>query len=114
MWIDDLDHLSGFTINGTNYSTIIQMTFSFLVKKRKEKRRISLRSGRERIERSHRQDRIPICRKICILSRCSFQLRSVTTEWVAEIKRPRSVDELIDFLKAERVRIKKEERLYEG
>src|SRR5205814_9307565 len=21
MWIDDLDHLSGFTINGTNYST---------------------------------------------------------------------------------------------
>jgi len=34
----------------------------------------------------------------------------LTTEWVAEIKRPRSVDELIDFLKAERVRIKKEER----
>src|SRR5207302_6922488 len=33
-----------------------------------------------------------------------------TAEWVAEIKRPRSVDELIDFLKAERVRIKKEER----
>ena len=32
------------------------------------------------------------------------------TEWFAEIKKPRSVYELIDFLKAERVRITKEER----
>jgi len=35
MWIDDLDHLSGFTINGTNYSTDYPDDFSFLVKKRK-------------------------------------------------------------------------------
>ena len=36
MWIDDLDHLSGFTINGTNYSTHYQDDFFFLVKEESE------------------------------------------------------------------------------
>ncbi|HEY4032420.1 MAG TPA: hypothetical protein VGL94_00465 [Ktedonobacteraceae bacterium] len=111
MWIDDLDHLSGFTINGTNYSTDYPDDF-FFVGEEEEIEEEDLSEEEEEEELREVVD--------AILSRFTERFASylgvpsnpdsLPTEWFAEIKKPRSLYELIDFLKAEQVRITKEDR----
>ena len=113
MWIDDLDHLSGFTINGTNYSTEYPNDFFFSeddddeeneeedISEEEEKKALG-----EVVDKAVSQFAEAFASSLGV----SFNSDPQTTELVAEIKKPRSVYELIDFLKAERVRITKEER----
>ncbi|HEY4036506.1 MAG TPA: hypothetical protein VGL94_21325 [Ktedonobacteraceae bacterium] len=111
MWIDDLDHLSGFTINGTNYSTDYPDDFFFFSEEEKTEEE-DLSEEEEEKELREVIDEVvsQFAERFASSLGIPFNSDPQTAEWVAEIKRPRSVDELIDFLKAERVRIKKEER----
>src|SRR3989440_12735718 len=111
MWIDDLDHLSGFTINGTNYSTDYPDDFFFFG----EGEEIKEEDFSEEVEEKELREVVDE-----IVSQATERFASylgdvsnpvvLPTEWFAAIKKPRSVYELIDFLKAERVRITNEER----
>ena len=111
MWIDDLDHLSGFTINGTSYSTEYPDDFFFLSEE-EEIEEEDLSEEEEEKELREVVDKIvsQFAERFASYLGIPFNSDPLTTEWVAEIKRPRSVVELIDFLKAERVRIRNEER----
>ncbi len=124
MWIDDFDHLSGFTINGTNYSTECPDDFFFSddddegdddddeggdddddeeedISEEEEEKAL-----REVVDEAVSQYAEALTRFLGLPSNSDL----LPTEWVAEIKKPRSVYELIDFLKAEQVRIRKEEK----
>src|SRR6266849_6455588 len=111
MWIDDLDHLSGFTISGTNYSTEYPDDFFFFSEEEEiEEKDISEEEEEKELREVVDEIVSQFAERFASYLGIPFNSDPLTTEWVAEIKRPRSVDELIDFLKAERVRIKKEER----
>ena len=111
MWIDDLDHLSGFTINGTNYSTEYPDDFFFSSEEEETEEEDLSEEEEEKALREVIDEVVSqFAERFASSLGIPFNSDPQTAEWVAEIKRPRSVDELIDFLKAERVRIKKEER----
>ena len=118
MWIDDFDHLSGFTINGTNYSEY-QDDFFFSDEEDKEgdegeedeeeediSKEEEEKALREVVDEAVSQFAEALTHFLGLPSNSDL----LPAEWVAEIKKPRSVYELIDFLKAERVRITKEDR----
>lgn len=102
MWVDDLDHLSGFTINGTNYREYYENNLT------------SFKGRREREEKKIRKlvNTLisPFTEEFCSSVNLPFQLDPLPAEWIAEIKKPRSVDELVDFLKGELARITKEDK----
>jgi len=109
MWIDDLDHLSGFTINGTNYSIDYPDDFfSFNEVEETEEEEIS----EEEKEKELRElvDEIVSEFAEAPASHLGIPLNPLSAEWIAEIKKPRSVDELVDFLKGELARITKEDK----
>jgi hypothetical protein len=111
MWIDDLDHLSGFTINGTNYSIDYPDDFfSFNEVEETEEEEIS----EEEKEKELRELVDGIVSEFAEISASYSDSPSnptpLLTEWIAEIKKPRSVDELVDLLKRELARITKEDK----
>src|SRR3989440_1506979 len=109
MWIDDLDHLSGFTINGTNYSIDYPDDFfSFNEVEETEEEEIS----EEEKEKELRElvDEIVSEFAEAPASHLGIPFNPLSAEWIAEIKKPRSVDELVDFLKGELARITKEDK----
>ena len=111
MWIDDLDHLSGFTINGTDYSNDEPDDFfSFNEVEETEEEEISE-------EEKEKEMRELVDEVISEFAEGSASYLGIplnpdplSAEWVAEIKKPRSVDELVDFLKGELARITKEDK----
>jgi hypothetical protein len=113
MWIDDLDHLSGFTINGTNYSNDYPddyFLFDGEEDEDEEEEELS-EEEREANVRKFIDETISEFMEMATLPRDASQgIDPFPTEWIAEIKKPRSVDELIDFLKEDRQRIEKEQR----
>jgi hypothetical protein len=111
MWIDDLDHLSGFTINGTNYSIDYPDDFfSFNEVEETEEEEIS----EEEKEKEMRELVDEIVSEFAEISASypgsPLNPTPLLTEWIAEIKKPRSVDELVDLLKRELARITKEDK----
>lgn len=109
MWIDDLDHLSGFTINGTDYSDDYPDDFfSFNEVEETEEEEIS----EEEKEKETRElvDQVISNFAEGPASYLGIPLNPApfSAEWIAEIKKPRSVDELVDFLKGELASITKE------
>jgi len=113
MWIDDLDHLSGFTINGTNYSTDYPDDLFFFGEEEEEEVEEEELSEEEQ-EKALREfvDEVisQFTERFASYLGVPSNPDSLPTEWFAEIKKPRSLYELIDFLKAEQVRITKEDR----
>jgi hypothetical protein len=124
MWIDDLDHLSGFTINGTDYSTDYPDDY-FLFEGEEE--------GEGKGEEEKEEEEVTeepqvgeIIDEIISMYSTAIKQFSEPTDametalaaWVAEIKKPRSTDGLIDYLKEEelpkleqeRRRIRKQEK----
>lgn len=109
MWIDDLDHLSGFTINGTNYSIDYPDDFfSFSEVEEEEEEDIS----EEEKEKELRElvDQVVSNFTVGPVSYFGIPLHpgELLADWIAEIKKPRSVDELVEFLKGELAVITKE------
>src|SRR5260370_18579261 len=104
MWIDDLDHLSGFTINGTNYSTEYPDDFFFSSEEEETEEEDLSDEGEEKELREVIDKAVSqFAEGFASFLGVPFNSDPLTAEWIAEIKRPRSIDELIDFLKAERV-----------
>jgi hypothetical protein len=112
MWIDDLDHLSGFTINGTNYSIDYPDDFfSFNeVEETGETEEEELSEEEKEKELRELVDEIVSEFAEAPASHLGIPFNPLSAEWIAEIKKPRSVDELVDFLKGELARIKKEDK----
>jgi len=114
MWIDDLDHLSGFTINGTNYSTDYPDDFFFFGEEEEEEIEEEEELSEEEQEKALREFVEEVVSQFTERFASYLGVPSnpdlLPTEWFAEIKKPRSLYELIDFLKAEQVRITKEDR----
>ena len=111
MWIDDLDHLSGFTINGTDYSNDEPDDFfSFNEVEETEEEEIS----EEEKEKEMRELVEKVVSEFAGGSASYFGIPlnpdPLSAEWIAEINKPRSVDELVDFLKGELARITKEDK----
>src|SRR6266480_295435 len=109
MWIDDLDHLSGFTINGTNYSIDYPDDF-FSFNEVEETVEEVLSEEEKEKELSELVDKIVSEFAEAPASHLGIPLNPLSAEWIAEIKKPRSVDELVDFLKGELARITKEDK----
>lgn len=111
MWIDDLDHLSGFTINGTNYSTDYPDDFFFVGEEEEiEEEELSEEEEEQELRKFVDEVVSQFAERFASYLGVHSNPDLLPTEWFAEIKKPRSLYELIDFLKAERVRIRKEDR----
>jgi hypothetical protein len=116
MWIDDLDHLSGFTINGTDYSTDYPEDY-FLFEgeqeeEEEEKEEEEEEEATEELQVSEIIDEITSMYSSAIdqFSQPTEAMEATLSAWLAEIKKPRSTDELIDYLKAELPKIEQERR----
>jgi hypothetical protein len=110
MWIDDLDHLSGFTINGTNYSTDYPDEYFAFAEEEEEVEEEEV--SEEEIEAEVRElidETIANYGEIA-KSSALLTINPFPAEWVAEIRKPRPLDELVDFLKEERARLRTEEK----
>ena len=141
MWIDDLDHLSGFTINGTDYSNDEPDDFFFFSGEeaeeegedeegesvKEEEVESSLVEGKNEIkdekdEESEEDDEQPELSEIIEdtislfspgverLSEPDETMDTALSAWLSEIRKPRSVDELIDYLKEELPKIEQEHK----
>jgi hypothetical protein len=110
MWIDDLDHLSGFTINGTNYSDDYPDDY-FVFSEGEEENEVV----EEEVAEEEEPDVGKLLDEFTSLYWMEEYLgpammdRTLST-WLAELKKPHSVDELIDYLKEELSRGEKERR----
>ena len=101
MWIDDLDHLSGFEINGTHYQyDYADNLYSFTGVKEEEEK------STEVIEKVISR----YTAKTASYADIPFMADPLPAAWIAEIKKPRTEDELVNFLKEELARVTKEER----
>ena len=136
MWIDDLDHLSGFTINGTDYSTDYPED-SFLFEEEEEEEQEEEEEHQERqvkegdeekeeeedddddddevteeLQLSEIIDEIASMYSSAIdqFSQPTETMEATLSAWLAEVKKPRSTYELIDYLKAELPKIEQERR----
>jgi hypothetical protein len=106
MWIDDLDHLSSFTINGTDYRAAYpDEIFSF-----------SKGFEDEDVGCNEKEKNGKIIDEI-VSRYLPEQVAGPTglihidfSAWVSELKKPRSTDDLVDYLKEELSRIQKEEK----
>jgi hypothetical protein len=118
MWVDDLDHLSGFKINDTHYGNDYPGGYYFFSgeKEAEEEEEEEAPSDEEIVQKVGKvvEEDLPDLeeRIVSLASGKGGSVESLTAlqsfkEWVAEIKKPRSLDELIDFLKAERLRVEK-------
>jgi len=113
MWIDDLDHLSGFEIRGTNYSyNYADDLYSFKGTPHADF------VEEEEDEDVEREEQAKISKLIdqatSVYPSGDFAGRTGMihidfSAWVSELKKPRSVDELVDYLKDELARTQKEE-----
>ncbi len=114
MWIGDLDHLSGFTINGTNYSIDYPDDFFSFEEAEDAEETEEEEISEEEKEKELRElvDEIvsEFAERSVFYSGSPLNPAPLLTEWIAEIKKPRSVDELVDLLKSELARIIKEEK----
>ena len=114
MWIDDLDHLSSFTINGTSYSDDYPDEFFSFEGEEQEEETEQEELSEEEIEKELRElvDEIlsENAERAAFYSGGPFNPAQLLTEWIAELKKPRSVDELVDLLKSEQAKITKEEK----
>ncbi len=111
MWIDDLDHLSGFTINGTNYSIDYPDEFFSLSEvEETEEEEISEEEKEKELRELVDEIVSEFAEISASYSSSPLNPAPLLTEWIAEIKKPRSVDELVDFLKRELARITKEDK----
>jgi hypothetical protein len=116
MWIDDLDHLSGFEINGTNYRDDYSDGFyPFSVEKEIEKEEaVEEELSEEEKEKEIREIIEEVLsthmERASLYGEVPFLTDPLPAEWIVEIKKLRSEDELINFLKEELTRVKKEER----
>jgi hypothetical protein len=111
MWIDDLDHLSGFTINGTDYSIDYPDDFfSFNEVEETEETEISEEEEEKEKEMRELVDKVISNFIGGPASYLGIPLNPdpLSAKWIAEIKKPRSVDELVNFLKGELAGITKE------
>ena len=116
MWIDDLDHLSGFTINGTNYNDDDPDDFYNFSKSKEAEQKIA--EGGEPEEEQKMSALIDqAVATFATMPTLYLDIPSEAepdlslTEWIANVKKPRSVEELVDFLKVELARIMKEDKL---
>ncbi|HTK11992.1 MAG TPA: hypothetical protein VL485_32770 [Ktedonobacteraceae bacterium] len=109
MWIDDLDHLSGFTINGTNYGNDYSGDYFFLPGevKEEEEEELSEEEAEEEINKFI-DDTVAYFSAPKMLPALAAGQNLISPEWVAELKKPRSIDARVEFLKEELARIKKE------
>jgi hypothetical protein len=117
MWIDDLDHLSGFTINGTNYSIDHPddyFLFDGEVEEQGEEEDFSEEETAAKIRELIDETVSQYTGKNASYLGIPLKGKPLPAEWIAEIKKPRSIDELIDYLKEERPRIEKERRYVEN
>lgn len=114
MWIDDLDHLSGFTINGTSYSEDYPEEY-FMPGE--------IAEGADdeeegKITEEEIQNIIKEVFEAFGTERTMFgittQNSSLQNEWEPKLKKPRSLDELLEFLRQERKRIDKESRSWKS
>src|SRR5579864_1349523 len=123
MWIDDLDHLSGFTIKGTNYSNDYPDDyFVFVGEEEETKGKEEEEEEEEDLESLSEEEQKSKLREFIDATVLEYTGKEVSflgtpligdtllTEWIEEIKKPRSVDELIDYLKDELPKIEKERR----
>ena len=109
MWIDDLDHLSGFTINGTKYShDYPDDFFSFNEPEEPEEEELSEEEQEQEVRKLIDEVVSNFAEGSAIYQGIPLDPDPSSAEWIAEIKKPRTIDELIDFLKEELARINKE------
>jgi hypothetical protein len=112
MWIDDLDHLSGFTINGTNYSIDYPDDFFAFEEGEETEETQEEELSEEEKEKELREliDEVVSEFAEAPVSHLGIPFNPLSAEWIAEIKKPRSVDEFVDFLKGELTRITKDDK----
>jgi hypothetical protein len=111
MWIDDLDHLSGFEINGTNYrDDYSDELISFVGVKEIEEEDVSEKDKEEEIREIIEDTISKHLERASFYGEIPLMAVSFPAEWIAEIKKPRTEDEFMHFLKEELARIEKEER----
>ncbi len=111
MWIDDLDHLSGFEINGTNYHyDYSDDLYSFVGVKEIAEEDVSEKDEEEEIREIIEQVLEKYAERTALYAEFTPLEDPLPTEWIAEIKKPRSVDDFINFLKEELARVTKEGR----
>jgi hypothetical protein len=116
MWIDDLDHLSSFTIGDTHYR--YEYEDGFFPFSRVEETEAQETEEEEISEEEAEKELRELIDEV--ISRfgesyadfigTSLDTEPLMDEWMAELKKPRSLYELIDFLKVELARIEKEDR----
>ena len=122
MWIDDLDHLSGFTISGTDYSDDDNYSDEFYMlgetEESQEKEEEEELSEEEQAKKLSEliDTTISIYTERSLFNSITDVGVSLETdphwrEWIAELKKPRTVDELVDFLKQELVRYARQDKL---
>jgi hypothetical protein len=112
MWIDDLDHLSGFEINGTNYRDDYSDGFAPFIGVKEEVEEEVLPEENE--EKEMREIIEIVLEKYAERTALYAEFAPIEdplpAEWVTEIRKARSVDDFISFLKEELVRVTKEGR----
>jgi len=115
MWIDDLDHLSGFTINGTDYSGDSPDEFFPLndIEYPKEVEEVEISEEEKEKETRELIDEIISTFTTESASYLGIPLNPapLSSEWIVEIKKPHSVNELVTFLKEEQARLTKETKI---
>lgn len=114
MWIDDLDHLSGFTINGTDYSNDYPDEFFSFNEVEETEEEEEKEISEEEKEKEMRELIDEVVSNFTEGSASYLGIPSnldlFSAEWIAELKKPRSVDEFVDFLKGELASITKESK----
>ena len=112
MWIDDLDHLSGFTINGTDYSTDEPDAFyAFHEGAEPEAETLAEEGHEEAMSELVGQVVSSWAEGLASSLGIAFNPDLLSSEWIAELNKPRSAEELVDFLKAERASLLQAEKL---
>ncbi|HEU5198409.1 MAG TPA: hypothetical protein VFU32_02160 [Ktedonobacterales bacterium] len=111
MWIEDLDHLSGFTINGTDYSMDDPDDWYALPEGAEpEAEALTVQEQEEAMREVVSQVTSAWAEGSASTFGMAPDLDLLTPEWITAIKKPRSVDELVAFLKAERASILQAEK----
>jgi hypothetical protein len=111
MWIDDLDHLSGFEINGTSYNTAYPDDFFSFSKGFKEEsiEEEDVSHGKQaKVKRLIDEATSTYLKQQYFAGRTGL-IHIDFSAWVSELRKPRSIDDLVDYLKEELVRTQKEE-----
>ena len=121
MWIDDTDHLSGFTINGTKYrDEVPDYFYAFNELESTKVENVEVTEEEEEEKELSEEEIIQELKELIdtTLTKLTEEYTEYygislyedadTAQLFEELKKPRLVDELIDFLKEARVRVDKE------